>query len=166
MTARTYPSWWLAIASLALLCLSACYSNPFHDDSIARGTETTASEQGVLASGHEPKLRHRDLPRATAPCAVGQVQHYPLWWEDSFEDKGDGDNLFAWTYADYVAGPAVYARWLLNTVGWPVSAGVTPPGTPMVSDGRIGQFHDAAPGRSPNPTADAADFNPDAIVSP
>ena len=51
------------------------------------------------------------------------MPHYPLWWEDPFEDKGDEDGKFAWTWMDYFAMPYSLARWDLNTVAVPVSAG-------------------------------------------
>ena len=153
----------LVVLSLGSICISACTSqppgiNPWCDDSISQDTWTTPSEQGVFNSGHNAVLRQRNVEQSEAPLAIAGVPHYPLWWEDEFEDKGDGDGKFAVTWIDYAASPACYARWLLNTVAWPASAVVTPPGTPMVSDGVIGQFHDAAKGESPNPTAGPDDF--------
>jgi hypothetical protein len=102
------------------------------------------------------------------------VPHYPLWWEDPFEDHGDRNDTFAWTSIDYVAWPYSMGRYLVNTIAWPVSAIVTLPGTPMVSDGVVvdsdaaGRLyfdvetplhpHDALRGHSPDPTATNADF--------
>lgn len=151
----------LVVPCLGSLVLTACNEppgiNPWRDDSVTQDMWSTPSRDGVLASGATPVIRRSRLSPGIAPCVESPVPHYPLWWEDEFEDKGDGDLLFAWTYADYVAMPASYARWLLNTVGWPVSAVVTPPGTPMISDGQIGQYHDAERGRSPDPTAGPED---------
>jgi hypothetical protein len=47
--------------------------------------------------------------------------------------------------------PYGWSRWLLNTMAWPVSAIVTPPGTIMTSDGYVskqalGYDHDARKG--------------------
>ena len=81
-----------------------------------------------------------------------------LWWEDPFEDKGDQDDTFAWTWQDYVAMPYSFGRFLLNTIAWPVSAVVTPPWASMVSDGNVGRDHDATVGTSPDPTAGPSDF--------
>lgn len=84
-----------------------------------------------------------------------------------FEDQGDNDNTFAWTWQDYLAMPYGPGRFLLNTMLWPVSAAVTGPGTSMVSDGILppqypGLFkshpHDARRGFAPNPTANRIDF--------
>jgi hypothetical protein len=150
--------------SAGAILISACDKppaiNPWRNDSISRDTWPTPSSEGVLASGHAPVLRNSGRSQTAAPCVAAQVPHYPLWWEDPFEDKGDGDGQFAWTWADYLASPYCYARWLLNTVAWPASAVVTPPGTPMVSDGHVGRDHDAARGQSPNPTAGPEDFQP------
>ena len=154
----------LVALSAGSILISACDKppavNPWRNDSISRDTWPTPSSEGVLASGHAPVLRNSGRSQTAAPCVASPVPHYPLWWEDPFEDKGDGDGQFAWTWADYVAGPYCYGRWLLNTVAWPASAVVTPPGTPMVSDGNIGRDHDAAPGQSPIPTAGPEDFQP------
>jgi hypothetical protein len=113
----------------------------------------------VLASGAQPAIRRRDVPEARVPRADEGVPHYPLWWEDPLEDKGDQNDTFAWTWQDYVGMPYSLGRFLLNTMAWPVSAGVTPPGAAMVSDGNVGRDHDAARGNSPDPTATGADFN-------
>ena len=166
---------WVAACALIGTLLTACDAppaiNPWRDDSIPAETWSTPSRDGVLAAGREPTLRERDLPAIEAPRAFDDVPHYPLWWEDPFEDKGDGDGMFAWTWADYVAMPYCYARFLLNTVASPVSVLVTLPGTPMVSDGNLspgllGYDHDAAPGTTPDPTAERSDFFPDDLPPP
>ncbi|GMU24741.1 MAG: hypothetical protein AMXMBFR13_48130 [Phycisphaerae bacterium] len=151
------------LSTLAVCCLlSACNGppavNPWCDDSIPPDVWTTPSEQGILMAAHEPALRARDFPPSQAPMACFDVPHYPLWWEDPFEDKGDGDHCFMWTWQDYFAMPYSYARMHLNTLAWPVSAAVTPPGARMVSDGCIGRDHDAARGVSPDPTATLCDL--------
>ena len=144
------------------IILSACNEppavNPWRDDAISVETWSTPSADGILATGQTPVIRKLDTPADPAPSVSGAVPHYPLWWEDPFEDKGDGNNTFAWTAADYVGMPYGLGRFLLNTMAWPVSAVVTPPGTPMVSDGVIGRDHDARRGVSPNPTTGSEDF--------
>jgi len=153
----------LSLAFLATM-VTACNQppgvNPWRDDAIPISAADTPSMEGVLAAGHEPVFRQREMPHIAFAGQMPVVPHYPLWWEDPFEDKGDGDDQFALTYADYIAMPYGLGRFLLNTVAWPVSAVVTPPGTPMVSDGRVsaGKDHDAKRGISPDPRADASDF--------
>lgn len=134
--------------------------NPFVDDSIPPSEWSTPSRDGYLAAGHEPIVRVRDYDTIQGPYVSRETPHFPLWWEDPFEDKGDGDGQFAGTYADAIALPYSMGRFMLNTVAWPISAIVTPPGWPMVSDGEVepGRDHDAKVGVSPDPTAGPADF--------
>lgn len=132
--------------------------DPWRADSIPPSTWTTPSWEGVMAAGREPVIRQREMPVTQAMRADDAVAHYPLWWEDPLEDKGDGNGHFAWTWQDYVGMPYSLGRFLLNTMAWPVSAVVTPPGTVLVSDGYIGKDHDAKRGFSPDPAADASDF--------
>lgn len=156
----------LAVGLVVCLLAGACNQPPslnaWRDDSISPAAWSTASEEGVLAAGHEPVLRHRDVPPAYAPMARAEVSHWPLWYEDPFEDKGDEDGQFALTWVDYLAMPYSYARSHLNTIGLPVSIVVQPPWTPMVSDGQVGPGpnHDATPGTSADPNATSADFVP------
>ena len=153
------------VAAAAMIAAIGCQKppgvNPFVDDALPPTTWSTPSADVVLATDVEPAHRQRDFAQSTAPSVAGEVPHYPLWWEDPFEDKGDGNTTFAWTLADAVAFPYSPARFLLNTVAWPVSAVVTPPFTPMVSDGVVRNKHDAERGRSPNPTTELSDFHPD-----
>jgi len=135
--------------------------DPWHDDAIPTAAGSSPSRDGILAAGHAPAMRHRDqAPEIVFAAQTAGTPHYPLWWEDPFEDKGDGDGQFAWTWADYLAMPYSFGRYLLNTMGWPVSAVVTPPGTSMVSDGQVaaGRDHDAQVGTSPDPQAEFSDF--------
>mgnify|MGYP005839473571 CR=1 FL=1 len=125
--------------------------NCFKDDAIPRGQWTTPSAAAYREIQAKPAIRERGWSASSAEVQSGAVPHFPLWWEDPFEDKGSQDNQFAWTYEDYVAFPYSNARWLLNTMLWPVSAVVTPPGTTMLSDGQLsrgglGYDHDAARG--------------------
>lgn len=159
------------IGTLLTACDAPPAVNPWRDDSISADKWSTPSQDGVLAAGHEPALRQREIPVAEAPRAFDDVPHYPLWWEDPFEDKGDGDGVFAWTWADYLAMPYSYGRFLFNSVASPVSVIVTPPGTAMVSDGDLspgllGYDHDAAKGFTPEPTAERTDFFRDDLPPP
>jgi hypothetical protein len=153
----------LASVFVAAVLVSACNEppgvHPWRDDSIPVSEYGTASSQIVLAANVPPAVRQRNVEPSNAPHVSYQVPHYPLWWEDSFEDQGDNDNMFAWTWQDYFDMPYAPGRFVLNTLAWPVSAVVTLPGTPMVSDGIVGKNgNDAKPGRSPDPTAGLEDF--------
>lgn len=133
--------------------------NPWSDDSIPRSTYGTASSATVAEANKAPAIRVREIPATAAPVARMDVPHYPLWWEDPFEDQGDNNNEFAWTWQDYLHMPYGLGRFILNTVGTPASAVVTPPWVSMVSDGRVEKVHDARRGISPDPIAGPEDFN-------
>ncbi len=154
------------VALLAGLWILGCNTppqvNPWVDDSIPASEWSTPSRDGVLAANRPQNVRVRDnATEKRGPYVSRETPHYPLYWEDPFTDKGDGDDLFAWTYADYLAKPYVYGRYIVNTIGAPVSMIVHPPGTSMVSDGVIGKDHDTEVGTSPNPTAGPSDFGYD-----
>lgn len=163
---RCLPSL-VILAAAAGLSLTACNEspavNPWRDDALPTSTYATPSSTGILAEEHAPAIRTRAIPERQATTVTSKVPHYPLWWEDPFEDKGDGDHQFAVTWADYLDMPYGLGRFILNTVGWPASAVVQPPGLPMVSDSVIGRDHDATPGKSLDPTAGPADFQ-DAVT--
>jgi len=157
-TACGFAAAWLILAVALPACNQPPAVNPWRDDSIPADTWSTPSRDGILAAGHEPVIRQREMTEVNAPHVSRDVPHYPLWWEDPLEDKGDQNDRFAWTWQDYIAMPYSFGRFLLNTMAWPVSAVVTPPGTPMVSDGKVGRDHDAALGSSADPTATGGDF--------
>jgi hypothetical protein len=148
-------------------CSTPPQVNPWVDDAIPDTEWSTPSRDGVLAAHHDKVLRVRpDATEKQGPYVSGDVPHYPLYWEDPFTDKGDGDEYFAWTYADYIAMPYVFGRYIVNTIGAPISMVVHPPGTSMVSDGMVGKDHDTRVGTSPNPTAGPEDFGFEEPVSP
>jgi hypothetical protein len=156
----------LALSAVILIAVtSACNNppevNPWVDDSIASETWSTPSRDGILKS-NEPYYRKLDIPPTPAPRVSGDVPHYPLYWEDPFTDQGDNNQQFAWTWQDYLDMPYSTGRFLLNTMGWPVSVVQNPPFSRMVSDGQVQREihpHDARPGESPDPAADRQDFN-------
>lgn len=142
-------SLWLGL--LAVLVAGGCNEmiNPTLDDVPASREVCTASVAGVRQAGVAPALRTRGLEPAYTFAQDGTVSHWPLWWEDPFVDRGSDDGQFAWTWEDGVAVPYGLGRSLVNTMGWPISAVVTPPLTVMGSDGTVsrqalGYDHDAA----------------------
>lgn len=97
----------------------------------------------------EPAVQlQRDWPRVEVAAESGAVTHWPLYFEDPFEDKGAGRAEYRLGWEDYIAMPYSYARFTLNWLMLPVSAIVTPPWKWMESDGilsrqRLGYDHDA-----------------------
>jgi hypothetical protein len=145
---------------LALLAGCGQLNNPYKDSGSAIEPEmTTASADGFMR--HEAGLNRphqRTWSASTVAYENGAVTHWPLWFEDPFEDYGnrlkspadrsDPDNEFAWNGLDYLGMVACPGREFVNLVGWPISAAVSPPGLLMESDGRIsrgllGYQHDA-----------------------
>lgn len=157
------------------LCLAAATGcsrqlmDPFKDSGAwARADMTTASAEGYRSeeATHAMHMKQamQERPRVTAwdtrdvHIHSDSVTHWPIWCEDPFVDKGNGptdpnhrdaaDETFALNSTDFLAIVYSPARWALNTVALPISAAVTPPGTLMVSDGRLskqalGYDHDA-----------------------
>jgi hypothetical protein len=153
------------LAGIAIAAMANCahVNNPWVDSgALVEPEMTTASTQGYSAA---PEAKGTSLqPQRVWPTSEvfaenGAVSHWPLWFEDPFEDKGNGykpvadrdapDIEFAWNWVDYLAMPYSPGRMIfVNTPGWPISAIVTPPGTLMESDGYIskgllGYDHDA-----------------------
>ena len=168
-----------------LLCLAATFllaasagcahlNNPFKDSSAAIDDEmTTPSAEGTKGHAEFGRETRRDIAVSEVRYENGAVSHWPLWWEDPFEDKGNRtvepadrdapDTAFVWNWVDYfhiAYGPGRMV--FVNTLGWPISAVVTPPGTLMESDGHIdkgllGYDHDAK--RSDSVTREPPDIN-------
>ena len=136
----------------AYLTMAGCTEmiNPFGDDLPPTEDVTTASVIAAREVQATPTEPVREPEALLASAQDGTVAHWPLWFEDPFEDKGSEDGQFAWTYEDYVAFPYGLGRFLLNTMGFPVSVVVTPVWTVMGSDGvlsrqALGYDHDATP---------------------
>lgn len=146
-----------------MFTLTACNKppgvNPWRDDSVPPANWNTPGFEGIRAADKEPVMRQRDIAESRADHRPA-VPHYPLGWEDPFESFGNGDDQFAWIWLDYVAMPYGLGRFIVNTIAFPVSVAVYPPGTSMISDGNIaeGEEFDAVRGKSPDPTGERSDF--------
>jgi hypothetical protein len=164
---RRNPSVLLLLSLVSTGCSGAI--NPFVDDAPPYAEMMTHSERVLHEANATAVVRQRGWSETHFSADAGEVIHWPLWHEDPFEDKGDGDDTFAWTYADFIALPYCAARAGLNGLGLPVSMVVTPACTPMVSDGllsrqALGYDHDAArvsdeDGEGQHPSADAETSN-------
>ncbi|HMQ14488.1 MAG TPA: hypothetical protein PKC49_00805 [Phycisphaerae bacterium] len=123
----------------------------FHDDSLATAeTPGSATAEDVLGRFEPAAQRQRSWPRQEIGSQYEPVAHGPLYFEDPFEDKGAGRPDQRWGWEDYVALAYCPARHVLNLLAMPVSIVVTPPWTPMESDGHLsrqllGYDHDATP---------------------
>lgn len=161
---------------IVLFALAGCahVNNPYRDSSAAIEDEmTTPSTEGHRGHAEFGRQARRDYPVSEVRYENCAVSHWPLWWEDPFEDQGNRtkdpadrdapDNEFAWNWVDYLHiayGPARMV--FVNTAGWPISAIITPPGTLMESNGRIDQglvWYDHDAKRSDSVTREPPDVN-------
>ncbi|MBK8269313.1 MAG: hypothetical protein IPK83_13810 [Planctomycetes bacterium] len=149
----------LGVASAIFLAACSHVNDPFKDSSATIDAEmTTASAEGYKGKREFYVPLHRRGDTTQVNYENGSTTHWPLWFEDPFEDKGNDvtdpddrdpiDNRFALTWADFLHMGYGPGRMLLNILGYPFSAAVTPPGTLMESDGRLdknilGYDHDA-----------------------
>lgn len=168
-------------AMLAALGGCAHSNDPFKDPGEAIRVElTTPNAEGFAGRAEFGRPLRRQWPETEVAAKEGDVSHWPLWWEDPFEDKGNAaprgnetaggldldpvDTEFAWSWVDYLHIAYGPGRMLLNTVSWPISAIVTHPGKLMASDGRISKGliwydHDARP-------VDSLEVDPPDVVGP
>src|SRR5262245_54615005 len=101
LTANPVPLPWRAACGLLAFGFSAfsgCNEppavNPWLDDSIPQQTWGTPSGESVLVAHAQPTIRQRGFPPSTAPAVDESVPHYPLWFEDPYEEQGDRDGVF------------------------------------------------------------------------
>lgn len=151
---------WLACACLVLAGCADQVIDPFRDASaVPEGALSTASADDVRAAGKSAVIRVRDWQAWRLKPEDGAVTHWPLWWQDPFEQKGSDDGRIAWTWEDYVGFAYCPWRFALNTAALPISVVVNPPGQVLCSDGRISKQllwadHDAAVCRHGHPGPD------------
>jgi len=142
----------LCISTFPLVAGCSQLINPFNDDLPETGSITTASSSRVLDAnlpGEEPRQRGWEPLEVQMqnPC----VTHWPLWFSDSFEDRGSDDGKFSWTWEDYVGIAHGPGRLALNFVACPASMLVDCPCSVHCSDGVVSpqtfgfSNHDASP---------------------
>lgn len=167
----------IALAACMMIVAGGCahLNDPYRDSSaVINADMTTPSSADYRGTPEFGRPIARSWETSQVTYANGAVTHWPLWWEDPFEDKGnrycppesgnesDPDNEFAWNWVDYLHMGYGPGRYFLNTISWPVSAVVTPPGTLMESDGKlskglVGYDHDAQ--RADSATREPPDVN-------
>ena len=143
----------LVVFATGLALLSGCahVPNQWREDGPSTVMDWDSPTAADVYARFEPAVQlQRDWPRIEVAAESGAVTHWPLYFEDPFEDKGAGRAEYRLGWEDYLAMPYGYARFTLNWLLLPVSAVVTPPWTLMESDGvlsrqRLGYDHDATP---------------------
>lgn len=145
-------------ATLAASALCGCryVPNQFREDGPSVTAQWDSATAADVKARYAPaEQRQRGWPETTLTPESGAVAHLPLYFEDPFEDKGDGrtdetdpHNVYRGGWEDYVAIPYGFGRFTANWLLLPVSAVVTTPWTIMESDGKLsrqllGYDHDA-----------------------
>jgi len=134
---------WLLCAVCAVTGCSELI-NPWSDSVPEPGPAPTASARVARRAGGGPVRPTRGFDRAVVSAQSGEVSHYPLWMQDPYEEFGSDDGRFAWTWEDYVGMPYGLSRFIVNTIGVPISAALYPPVPLRGSDGVIrNEPHDA-----------------------
>jgi len=151
--------WQFSILHFSFCILFGCahVPNQWREDGPSVDAKLESPSESDIRANYEPaELRHRDWETVTVSAASGAVTHWPLYFEDPFEDKGHGRSDYRLGWEDYVAMPYGYARYTLNWLFFPVSTITTPPWTLMESDGvlsrqALGYDHDATRAGEPAP---------------
>ena len=125
-------------------------NNVWVDDSPPVASLNSPTALDVEARFPLAPQRVREWASATVAPESGAVIAGPTYFEDPFVDKGSGHTGNYTSWVDYVAMPYGLGRFTLNWLGLPASMVVTPPWTPMESDGELspgllGLDHDAEP---------------------
>jgi hypothetical protein len=147
----------VALAGAAAL-VSGCHNgdNPFTDELAGNPPVTTPSADAARAASVEPRLTQRPHTHTEVRSASGVVTHGPLYFEDPYENPPDEDDVFEWSGEDYAHLAYGPARFLVNTVLFPVSAAVTPPWLVLESDGQNTKVLKAADNREDDASSDDA----------
>lgn len=143
-----------AALAAAALVLAGCahVPNQFREDGPATAENSgSPTARDVFARYQPDAAMIRDWPKIEIAADPGGVTHWPLYFEDPFEDKGAGrrdPNKYYIGWEDYVALPYCFARYTLNWIAVPASMIVQPPWSVMESDGELskqalGYDHDA-----------------------
>jgi len=150
-----------SLFAVPFFCGCSLIVHPFRDELANEPPVTTASVETVRNTQATRSVQVRDWPAVDLYSQDGAVKHLPLYFEDPYEDKGSEDGKFAWTWEDYFQVFYWRARFLVNTIAFPVSVVVTPPWTVMESDGvlsrqALGWEHDAERAKCVEPVATAS----------
>jgi len=92
------------------------------------GWEPTASYDQIMSAPSEPSpIQTRHWAPTQARYEKPTVSHFPSYFLDPFETRGDGVDGYGWSYMDLAAVAYSPARFVVNTVAIPVSMVKDPP---------------------------------------
>jgi len=159
---KTLSGAMMSILAVALAGAAApiggCHNgeSPFTDDLAGRPPVTTPSADAARAASVEPTLTQRPHAHTEVRSHSGVVTHGPLYFEDPYSNPPDEDDAFEWSGEDYAYMAYGPARFLVNTVFFPVSAVVTPPWALVESDGQSTKLVEAAEAKEDDASSDDA----------
>lgn len=162
--------WGGVLVLVVVLAGCAHVPNQFREDGPSVGVNLDSpTVQDVKSRVSPAEQSCRGWQVQTVSAESGAVTHWPLYFEDPFEDKGHGrtdethpGDVYRLGWEDYLAMPYGLARFTANWLMLPVSAVVTPPWTLMESDGKLsrqllGYDHDATRARADRGPVDSAE---------
>jgi len=151
---RTTVSSLLLKTSLAglgalVLLLLGCEATAI-SDSAEPTWEPTASYDYIMGQmiAQKPAKPTRWASVHKAHYQSGAVTHFGSYYDDPFVIKGDGDDLYGWTWMDAAAFGYCPARFVANTICVPISMIKEPPGVLVSEDRDEPEYPFAGPKRN------------------
>lgn len=131
--------WLGGVLAGGILLLTGCnqFINPWVDDYARESVVTTSSAERVLDAQVGIIERERGWELIEVYTQNESTAHWALYWQDPVEDMGSRDDQFALTFEDYFAAFYSPTRFVANTLIFPISVIIDPPGAVFCSDGRI-----------------------------
>jgi len=138
-----------AAVGFVLIASVGCHqvNNPWKDSSAVVDSQMTTPNAEIYIQTEPSPPRNRGGTPAQFTYATGETTHWPQWFADPFNDKGNDETMpddrdvtdtrFAVNSVDYLHIAYGPARMLLNIAGFPVSAIVDWPGKLQASDARL-----------------------------
>jgi len=138
---------WLLPASCC--CKNGMVVNPFRDELAAQPPVSTPSADAVReaskAAPAKTEVRRRGHEPLTATVADGSVTHPPLYYREWSGGSDDPRQPYCWDGEDYLRLCTGPARFLFDTITFPIHAVILPPCAAVVSDGIAPQCVDTDP---------------------
>ena len=136
ITGRRCIALLMGVAWMGMSAGCARSVDPFRNGLEPAQRVTTASVDGARAHDGTGTSITRSGPATTVAATSGAVPHFPLYYEDPTIEEGSDDGSDEWTAEDYVQFLAWQpARFLVETITWPIQAAMNPPWSVHVSDG-------------------------------
>jgi len=115
------------IGLVGMMMLVGCEATAISDKH-EPGWQTTPSYDKIQAKTAEPSpIKARQWAPTVAEYTSPVVTHFGSYYDDPFVTQGDGNKTYGWTFMDLAAAGYSPARFVVNTVAFPVSMVKEPP---------------------------------------